>query len=160
MPKAGWREYIIGIFLVLAGLIYLGVQLTSIIRGDNASIRANNETIEINRYGLLNELRTYITITCCIAGGLLLIRLKKFGWMLSLCMLLLFSSIALAAIVNLVALGLDSSSLFLVLSGSLFMLFLLGLLLSLYRKFVLQKNDWIRAILLCTTLGLFYFLLQ
>jgi hypothetical protein len=160
MVKAGWREYLIGTFLVLAGIIYLGMQLTSILRSDNSSIRSNSQTIVINRYALLNELRTYITISCCIAGGLLLIRLKKLGWMLSLCMLLLFTSIALATIVNLLALGLDTKSLFLILSGSLFMLFLLGLLLSLYRKFVLQKNDWIKAILLCTILGLFYFLLQ
>jgi magnesium-transporting ATPase (P-type) len=160
MPKAGWREYIIAIFLVLAGFTYLVLQVISMSRGDNSTINADGEVIHINRYAFFNEVRTYVTIACCIAGGLLLVRLKKAGWILSLCMILLFTSIALAASINLFALGIDDASRYLALGGSLFLLFLLVLLFLLQKKFVLQKNDWIRATLLCTALGLLYFLLQ
>lgn len=160
MPKAGWREYIIAVFLLLAGLSYLVLQLISISRGDNSTINSDAEVIHINRYAFLNELRIYLTITCCIVGGLLMMRLKKAGWILSLCMILLFAAIAVGATVNLFVLGIDDASRYLVLAGSAFLLVLLGMHLSLHKKFVLKKNDWIRVILLCTALGLFYFLLQ
>jgi hypothetical protein len=160
MPKAGWREYIIAIFLFLAGVLYLVLQVISIIRGDNATMNADAEVIHINRYAFLNELRIYLTITCCIAGGLLMMRLRKTGWILSLCMIMLFTAIAVGATVNLFLLGIDDVSRYLLLGASAFLLFLLGLHLSLHKRFVLKKNDWIKVILLCTTLGLFYFFLQ
>ena len=160
MPKAGWREYIIAIFLLLAGITYLVLQVISISRGDNSTIDADAEVIHINRYAFLNELRIYLTITCCIAGGVLIMRLKKAGWILSLCMIMLFTAIAVGATVNLFVLGIDDASRYLVLGASAFLLTLLGLHLSLHKKFVLKKNDWIKVILLCTTFGLFYFVLQ
>jgi hypothetical protein len=160
MPKAGWREYIIAIFLLFAGITYLVLQVISISRGDNSTIDANAEVIHINRYAFFNELRIYLTIACCIAGGMFMIRLKKAGWILSLCMIMLFTAIAVGATVNLFMLGINDASRYLVLGASAFLLGLLGLHLSLHKKFVLKKNDWIKVILLCTTLGLFYFLLQ
>jgi hypothetical protein len=75
-------------------------------------------------------------------------------------MIMLFTAIAVGATVNLFVLGIDDASRYLVLAASAFLLVLLGLHLSLHKKFVLKKNDWIKVILLCTTLGLFYFLLQ
>jgi hypothetical protein len=160
MPKAGWREYIIAVFLLLAGLTYLVLQLISISRADSSTINADAEVIHINRYAFLNELRVYLTIACCITGGVLIMKLKKAGWILSLCMILLFTSISVGATINLFVLGIDDASRYLLLGASVLLLALLGLHLSLHKKFVLKKNDWIKAILLCTSLGLFYFLLQ
>ena len=160
MPKAGWREYVIAVFLLIAGLSYLVLQVISISRGEGSSIDADAEVIHINRYAFLNELRIYLTITCCITGGLLMMRLKKAGWILSLCMIMLFAAIAVGATVNLFVLGINDASRYLVLTASASLLVLLGLHLSLHKKFVLKKNDWIKVILLCTSLGLFYFLLQ
>ncbi|HSB92133.1 MAG TPA: hypothetical protein VLC28_03410 [Flavitalea sp.] len=160
MPKAGWREYVIAGFLLLAGLIYLILQVISVIRGDRSPVNADAEMIHINRYAFLNEVRTYLTILCSVAGGVLLIRKQKAGWILSLCMLLLFTTIAVAATVNLFVLSIDKSGKYIGMGGSTLMLLFIGILFSLRRKFVLKKNDWIMVILLCTTLGLFYFLLQ
>ena len=160
MPKAGWREYTIAIFLLLVGLTYLVLQFISLSRGDNSTIKADSEVIHINRYSLLNELRTCVTIAGCVGGGLLLMRFKKSGWILSLSMILLFTAIAIGATVSLFTMGVNDASTYLALTGSALMLGLLGLHLSLHRRFVLKKNDWIRVILLCTALGLFYFLLQ
>jgi len=87
-------------------------------------------------------------------------RFKKSGWILSLSMILLFTAIAIGATVSLFTMGVNDASTYLALTGSALMLGLLGLHLSLHRRFVLKKNDWIRVILLCTALGLFYFLLQ
>jgi hypothetical protein len=100
MHKADWREYIVGVFLILVGFIYLVVQVISIVRGENATIKSDAEAIYINRYALFNELRVYVTICASIAGGWLLIRMKRLGWMLSLTMILLFAAIALAALIK------------------------------------------------------------
>jgi len=73
---------------------------------------------------------------------------------------MLFTAIVVGATVNLFVLGIDDVSRYLALGASALLLGLLGLHLSLHKKFVLKKNDWIKVILLCTALGLFYFLLQ
>src|SRR6478609_9741120 len=159
MPNPGWREYIIGISLLLAGCIFLVVQVGSILQGEHSIFESNGD-IHISRSEFFNELRIDITIAASIAGGWLLIRQRKTGWILSLAMLLLFSAIALGALLSLIQLQIYDTGFFIAMAGGCYMLFLLLLHLSLNNKFVLQKNDWIRAILLCTILGLFYFLLQ
>src|SRR5688572_21556812 len=159
MTKPGWRVYIIGVSLIIVGFIFLVIQLLSIIRGDHSTFGSISE-MSFNRHAFFNELRIYITISLSIAGGWLLIRQRKSGWILSLAMLLLLCAIVLGAILSLLQLQIYDTSFLVASTGGCFMLFLLAIHLSLNNKFVLKKNDWIIAILLCVFLGLFYFLLQ
>ena len=160
MDRKYWREYTIGIFLLLAGLVYLSLQLLAFFRGDHSAIGSDNNTIRINRYAFLNELRTYVTIACCIFGGWLLMRGRKAGWLLALPMILLFTAIVLAGTLSLLQMKIFDASFYLVIAGAAIILFLLIALLSLHYRYITKKDDWIVAILLCTGLGLFYFLLQ
>src|SRR6476469_1890872 len=93
MMRKPWREYLIGILLLVVGISYLSVQVLSLIRGDHSSVKTDDTSIHINRYAFLNEVRTYITIICCLAGGWLLMRQHRVGWIICLPMLLLFTTI-------------------------------------------------------------------
>lgn len=159
MRKAGWREYAIASILLLAGLVYLILQVLAMLKGDRA-IRSDADTIHINKFEALNYLRTGITIAACLFGAILLVRQRKSGWMLALAMLLLFSIIAVAGLVSIVSMRLFDAGFYVVLGGASLLVFLLVSLFSLSKKFVVKKNDWIRVILLCTLLGVIYFWLQ
>jgi len=160
MTRNRWRENLIGILLLVVGITYLAVQALSIIRGDHSSVQSDSKSIHINRYAFLNEVRTYITIISCIAGGWLLLRQRRAGWIISMPMILLFTTIVLSGVMSFLHMKIYDFTFYVGIFAAAFMLFILGLHLSLRNKYIVKKDDWIKVILLCLALALFYFVLQ
>lgn len=160
MTKAGWREYAVAILLLLIGAVYLILQMISVFRGDGNALSTDQESIHLNKYALLNEIRTYLTIGSCIAGAILLIRQQRWGWILCLSMLLLFLVIAVSGFITVKSIGYDLGTLLLIGSGTLMMAFELVLLLTLAKKFNLERRHWLLSLGYCGLIAGFYFLLQ
>ena len=160
MTKADWREYLVAIVLFFIGTIYLIMQVIGLFRGDGNAVSSDAQAIHFNKYALLNEIRTYVTIGSCLAGAILLLRQKRWGWILCLSMILLFLVIAVAGFLSLQSTGYDLGTLLIVGTGTLFFIFELGILLSLSKKFAMQLRHWLISIIYCGVLAIFYFVLQ
>jgi len=159
MPKPNAKEIYIAGLIILIGIIYLVAQSDALFSIGSTSIRG--DSIQLSKNEMFSHIRTILTIVICFSGGILLLKIKKAGWILSLTILLLLFSIASGiSISNWKQLSVIAIVL---ISGGIFLL-LLGIILLLRKdctqKFVITRKNYLTVFILFATLSAFYFLLQ
>src|SRR5688500_9973308 len=78
--------------ILLIGTIYLAAQIDAIF--SMGSTKVHGDTIQFSKNEALSHLRSILTIILCFSGGILLLKARKVGWVISLSVLLLLITIA------------------------------------------------------------------
>lgn len=89
MQTTNWREKFAGTFVLLIGLIMLGLLIFDFISSRASSVTASNENIVINRFALLYYLRVGAGMLLSLIGAFALFTLRKTGWVLCMTILIL-----------------------------------------------------------------------
>lgn len=158
MPKPERKEIYSATLLLLVGTIYLVAQAGSFF--STGSVYIEGDVIKLSKNELLSHLRTIITILLCFSGGILLLRIKRAGWIISQSLFLLLLAILVGILVSNFS-GLSGSML--VLTGGIVLLLLAILFLfqkQTREKFMITGKHTLSAIILFLALAAFYFFLQ
>jgi hypothetical protein len=158
MEKPKGREIYSASLLLLIGTIYLVAQADSFF--SIASIYVEGDVIKLSKNEFLSHLRTVITIILCFCAGILLLRLKRSGWIISQSLLVLLLSIAIGIFISNFS-GFSLSFIALAVAIFLLLIAIIFLLLNPTRqKFMVSGKDYLYTIFLFVILALFYFYLQ
>jgi hypothetical protein len=84
MEKLSWREKYAGILVLLITIVYLIMQLASVISNTSRPYAIQNGSLVINKNEFLSDLRVYSLILAGIIAGWCLLKGKRLGWMLGL----------------------------------------------------------------------------
>ncbi len=84
MQKLSWREKYAGILVLLITVIYLVMQLASLVSNTSRPYTIQNGSLVINKNEFLSDLRVYSLILAGIIAGWCLLKGKRLGWMLGL----------------------------------------------------------------------------
>ena len=120
-----------------------------------------NGNFVINKSELFNDLRSYITIIVGVLGGFLLIRQKRFGWVIGLPMLLLFTVVS-AGVAATYALAKDYSMSFKMSAGISFLILVAAIFLllpSAQEKYRVSKATWLPTLVFFMAITAVYFFL-
>ncbi len=161
MNSLNLREKFAGFVLIAIGSIYLILFLISFAGNQANMVNVDEKDIRINRYELLGYIRSMLIIFYTILGAVLLFRVRKAGWMLSLAILPVFLIMLGGGWYQLIQLELiDFTLIFLILGTVIMVLTVLFLLLpSCRRKLGLQKRDYSITLVLAVVNLVVFFLL-
>lgn len=163
MEKLSWREKYAGILVLLIAIIYLIMQLASLLSNTSHPYVLQNGALVINKNELLSDLKAYSLILAGIIASWCLLKGKRLGWMLGL-PILLFITLVVGTITIEQALKLkkfDNSltgfgvGIFLVALAIIFLL-----LPSARQKYRVSKGIAFLTLLLFIGLGSAYYFLQ
>ncbi|OQP49713.1 hypothetical protein A4H97_27855 [Niastella yeongjuensis] len=163
MEKLSWREKYAGILVLVITIIYLIMQLASLLSNTSHPYAIQNGSLVINKNEFLSDLKAYSLILAGIIAGWCLLKGKRLGWMLGL-PILLFITLVIGTMTVESALKLkkfDNSftgygiGIFLVALASIFLL-----LPSARQKYRVSKGIAFLTLLLFIGLGGAYFFLQ
>ena len=84
MEKLSWREKYAGVLVLLITIIYLIMQLASLMSNTSRPYAIQNGALVINKNEFLSDLRVYSMILAGIIAGWCLLKGKRLGWMLGL----------------------------------------------------------------------------
>lgn len=163
MQKLSWREKYAGILVLLIGIIYLIMQLASLLSNTSHPYAMQNGALVINKNELLSDVKAYSLILAGIIAGWGLLKGKRLGWMLGL-PILLFITLVIGSIAVPMALKLkkfDNS-----LTGFGVGIFLMALAIiflllpSARQKYRVSKGIAFLTLLLFIGLGGAYYFLQ
>ena len=144
--------------VLLIGIIYLAAQTDSLF--SIGSTRVKGDVIELSKNELLSHFRSVLTIVLCFSGGILLLKNKTAGWIISQSILLLLSTIATGIFIsNVSSLGVSGVLLVILVVLLLSAIYLLNMA-STRRRFTVSFRSYVTVIVLFIALALFYFLLQ
>lgn len=158
MPKPNRKEIFSSTLLLLIGTIYLAAQADSFF--STGSIHVEGDVIKLSKNEVLSHLRTVITILLCFSGGILLLRNKRAGWIISQSLLLLLLAI-LAGILTSNFTGLSGSTF--ALTGAILLLLLAIFFLFQKQtrdKFMITGKHILSVAVFSLALVAFYFFLQ
>ena len=82
MQQLSWREKYAGILVLLIGIIYLIMQLASLMSNTSHPYALQNGSLVISRNELLSDVKAYSLILAGIIAGWCLLKGKRLGWML------------------------------------------------------------------------------
>lgn len=88
MEKLSWREKYAGILVLLIAIIYLMLQLASLLSNTSDPYAIQDGALIINKNELLSDVKAYSLILAGIVAGWCLLKGKRLGWMLGLPILL------------------------------------------------------------------------
>lgn len=158
MQKANAKEIYVASLVLLIGVIYLAAQVDALFA--IGSTRVKGDVIHLSKNEMLSHFRSMFTIVFCFSGGILLLKTKTSGWVISQSILLLLTAIASGIYASNMS-GLNFSGIILI--TGILMLLLAIIFLTLpqtRRRFMISKRSYLSAIILFTVLAVFYFLLQ
>ncbi|MFT3823296.1 MAG: hypothetical protein QM731_05215 [Chitinophagaceae bacterium] len=154
----GWREVYAGILVLILGVIYLALQISSHASSLSQTITTKGDALIVDRKMLFLNLRNYIYILVAIIGSILLFKRRLFGWIATLAILGLAIVITSSGIVYYIYIR-EFTLFFQIFAGIEFLLLLALLFLCLpsaRKKFRAGKVAFIPALLLLGLLiGLF-----
>lgn len=158
MRKASAKEIYTASLILLIGIVYLVAQADAIFSIGSTTVKG--DMIQLSKNEMLSHLRTIITIVLCFSGGILLLKIKKAGWIICQSVLLLLLTIASGIFINNLT-RLNSSGLILI-AGILLLLmaFIFLLQKKTRQKFMVTKKSYQPVVVLFGVLAIFYFLLQ
>ena len=162
MKERFFKDWLIVVILIGAGLFYLIVEIVSIIQNGFTLLKTSEVHIMITKSEIMYEIRTWTTTILSFAGGILYYKIRKAGWILASGILFLFVLIAGGSIASIFVMGMiDTSTYFL----GLVVIILIYSLVSLFtpttrKQFGLIRNDFLVAGLFVAGLFLLYFLAQ
>jgi hypothetical protein len=158
MRKSNFKEIYTACLLLLIGVVYLAAQGGAFL--SRGSTRVDGDIVQFSWNEMLSHLRSIITILLCFSGGILLLKIRRAGWIISQSLLLLLLTIATGIFIsNMTALGI----LVIVLAAGILSLFLaITFLLQkpTREKFMVTWKTFLSSIVLYAILVAFYFLLQ
>jgi hypothetical protein len=93
MQKLSWREKYSGILVLLIGIIFLIMQLASLLSNTSHPYAIQNGALVINKNEFLSDLKAYSLILAGIIAGWCLLKGKRLGWMLGLPILLFITAV-------------------------------------------------------------------
>ena len=158
MRKRNAKEIYTASLILLIGTIYLVAQADAIF--SMGSTRIKGDIIELSKNEILSHLRSIITIILCLSGGILLLKGRKVGWIISLSVLLLLITIASGIFLSNIT-GFNISAIVLMVGIFLLLLAIIFLLQSRARqKFFVTKKTYLSVFILFMILAVFYFVLQ
>lgn len=164
MQKLSWKEKFAGILVLFFAIIYLLMQIASLLSNTSQAYAMQQEALVINKNELFSDVRAYIVIIMGLIAGPLLLKSKTTGWVLGLPLLLLFAIFFLVLGVQAVVLSkgqVDASVAFL---GSGFLLPLLAIIFlflpSAREKYRASKSIVLLTLLLFVAMGGLYYFLQ
>lgn len=155
MQKANAKEIYAACLILLIGAIYLAAQSDALFSIGSTTIKG--DIIQLSKNEMLSHLRTIITIFLCFSGGILLLKIKKTGWVISQSMLLLLLTIASGILISNWT-GLNTSG-FLLSGGILLLIMAIAFLLQkkTRRKFEVTQKSYRAVIIIFAILAIFYF---
>jgi hypothetical protein len=156
-----WKDRTVAFILILLGIIFLVLQIISIVSSRADAYSIHEKDIVLSRTDLTNDLRIYVTIAGSLAGGILLLLKKRWGWILSQPIMLLFLGLSVAAVYS-ACQGGQKMPLALALAGTaIVLLCVLHLFMpATLKKFRTGKPAWLPALVFLAILILLYFVLQ
>jgi hypothetical protein len=93
MEKLSWREKYAGILVLLIGIIFLIMQLASLLSNTSHPYAIQNGALVINKNEFLSDLKAYSLILAGIIAGWCLLKGRRLGWMLGLPILLFITAV-------------------------------------------------------------------
>lgn len=158
MQKVNAKEIYAACLILLIGIIYLGAQSDSFFAIGSTTIKG--DVIQLSKNEMLSHLRSIVTIILCFSGGVLLLKMKRVGWVISQSILLLLLTIAMGIFISNIT-GLNTSGI--VLAGGIVLL-LLAIIFLLQKqsrqKFRVSRKSYVAVIILFAILTAFYFFVQ
>jgi uncharacterized membrane protein len=165
MQKLSWREIYAGVLILIIGIVYLLMQVASLMSNQAHAYSVQNGAFLIDKNQFLSDLKTYSVILAAIVAGWLLLKGKRFGWMLGVPLLLFAIALVFLSTVEPIlktkkfaagnALITPGVTIFLLLLAMIFLL-----LPSARQKYRVNKGIALLTLLLFAGLGCSYFFLQ
>ena len=158
MRKASAKEIYAASLIFLIGIVYLVAQADALFSMGSTTVRG--DIIQLSKNEMLSHLRSILTIVLCFSGGILLLKIKKSGWIICQSVLLLLLTIAAGIFISNIT-SLNSSG-FILIAGILLLLlaFIFLIQKATRQKFMVTKKNYQSVIVLFALLAVFYFLLQ
>ena len=158
MRRASAKEIYAASLVLLIGSIYLAAQADALFSIGSTTVKG--DIIQVSRNEMLSHLRSILTIILCFSGGILLLKIRRTGWIISLSILILLITIAAGIFFSNIS-GLNVSGVALIFGIGLLLLAIVFLLQSRAReKFSVTKKSFVSVFVLFAVLVFFYFVLQ
>lgn len=158
MRKANAKEIYTASLILLIGVIYLAAQADALF--SIGSTRIKGDMIQLSKNEMLSHFRSILTIVLCFSGGILLLKTKTAGWVISQSILLLLVTIASGIYISNIT-GLNISGVVLVGGIVLLLLAIIFLLQKqTLQRFGITRKSYLSVLILFAVLTVFYFLLQ
>jgi hypothetical protein len=93
MDKLSWREKYAGMLVLLIGIVFLLMQIASLMSNTSNPYSIQNGSLVIDKNELYSDVRTYSIIITGILAGWLLLKSKLAGWVLSLPILMFVTAV-------------------------------------------------------------------
>jgi hypothetical protein len=100
MQKLSWKEKFAGILVLLIGIIYLLMQLASLLSDTSDHYTVNQGALVIDQNALFSDIKAWVVIIMGLAAGPMLLKNKTGGWVLGLPVLLFFAVLLLVLAVQ------------------------------------------------------------
>jgi hypothetical protein len=160
MTRLNWKEKLPAYFFILIGVIYLALWFFSVFLHERSLATASDpDKIVIGRAELISNLRTILTFSSCIVGGIQFLRLKKIGWILLVIMMVIFMIISAGAVYQAINTG---AYIVAVVAGAGILVFLFWiinfLLPSLRARLGIARNELIKLSVVFAIYSVIYFL--
>ena len=162
-PSLNTREkYVVALMFIIAACFLL-LQVVSIISSRAKAVIVEDDSIRMSKNEMLSFLRVTVTIILSLTGAILLSKIKKAGWVISMAVLLLFSLI-IGAILYGIATTYGEPDLTMAFGALAVLILLVGIVFLLIpdtrKKFRAGRNGMLAALVLFMLLGGMFFFLQ
>ena len=158
MRKSNAKEIYAASLILLIGTIYLAAQVAALFSMGSTTVKG--DIIQLSKNEILSHTRSILTIVLCFSGGILLLRTRRAGWIISLSLLLLLIAIASGIFLSNIT-GLDASGIAMTIGIFLLLMAIIFLVQTRTRqKFSITKKSYLLVFILFAALALFYFVLQ
>ena len=162
IEKLSWREKFAASLLLLIGIGYALFQVLNILSSQADGFKADESAFTFSRGEVLSDLKTYSTIFFALVGSFLLFRQKRWGWIIGLPVLLLFTFLSGFG-VFLFVYGSEYNIkliLLLIVFLALFLSFIFLLIPSARRKYKVGKYTYLPTLVFLMAICAMYFFLQ
>lgn len=162
-PSLNTREkYVVVLMFIIAGCFLL-LQIVSIVSSKAKAVVVDDDSISISRNEMLSFMRVAITIVLSLTGAVLLQKIKRSGWVISVSILMLFTLI-LGAILYGIFTAFQEMDVTLTFGLFAVLILLMGIIFlftpGTRKKFRVGRNGILAALLLFLLLGGMFFYLQ
>ena len=162
IEKLSWREKFAASLLLLIGIGYAVFQVLNILSSRADGYKADESAFTVSRGELLSDLKTYSTIFFALIGSILLFRQKRWGWIIGLPVLILFTFLSGFGVYLYVYGSVYDTSmiLLLILFAALLLSFVFLVIPSARRKYKVGKYTYLPTLVFLMAICAMYFFLQ
>lgn len=158
MRKSNAKDIYAASLILLIGTIYLAAQAGALFSMGSTTVKG--DVIQLSKNEILSHTRSILTIVLCFSGGILLLKARTAGWIISLSLLLLLITISSGIFLSNIT-GINASGIALTVGILLLLLAIMFLVQARARqKFSVTKKSYLFVFILFAALAFFYFVLQ